>query len=279
MEYISFKFSLNPKEPFSDMLTYSLSETGFDMFEETEVGITAHVQSAVFNENEFNEAINLIRDSGCKIEFASERIPWQNWNEEWEKNFEPEIIANRIYIRADFHPRRPEFEYEILIQPKMSFGTGHHPTTSQVMKMMLKEEFHGKKVLDIGSGTGILGILAYQLGAEHVTAVDHDPQCTVNCRENAVANGCPQMEIQTGTMQTVSGKYDIILANINRNIILADLPLYSAVMKPQAKLICSGFYSEDLEMIQEKASQYNLKLNRQISDQNWCCAIFNKLTG
>jgi ribosomal protein L11 methyltransferase len=214
---------------------------------------------------------------GCTIKSTHELLPWQNWNEEWEKQFQPEIIAERVLVRADFHPPQPEFALEIVIQPRMAFGTGHHPTTAQVMEEMLDIDFKGKSVIDMGCGTAILAILASMLGANEVTAIDNDPNAAENSTENAIRNGFPGIRVIEGDVTALDGlKADILLANINRNIILSDLNTYAKATKPGGLLVTSGYYENDLPIIVEKARENGFELLNKRTRNEWCCATFAK---
>ena len=227
--YTEINLQLNPIELFGEMLTYQLGEVGFEMFEDTPEGFKAYIQTDQFNQQEVLEIIEEVKAMNCQINYTIQEIPWQNWNAEWEKNYQPEIIGNKIYVRAEFHEANPSYPHEIIVQPRMAFGTGHHPTTSQVMEAMLDIDFKNKSLLDMGCGTGILAILGMQLGASSAFAIDNDPNSVDNSMENAERNGYPQIEVSLGSSELLVGKsYDIILANINRNIILNDLEKYAA---------------------------------------------------
>lgn len=173
MNYTELNLQLNPLELFGEMLTYQLGEVGFEMFEDTPKGFKAYIQTANFNEDAVIEIIEGIKELNCELSYTIKDIPWQNWNAEWEKNYQPEIIGNKIYVRAEFHEANPSYPHEIIVQPRMAFGTGHHPTTSQVMEAMLDIDFKNKSLLDMGCGTGILAILGMQLGASSAYAIDY----------------------------------------------------------------------------------------------------------
>ena len=278
MEYMKLSFTIQPVVMYVDMLTFHLSEIGFDMFEERADGIDAFCLKENFNEEHLKEVIDLIAENGCEIRYVTEDVPFQNWNEVWESNFEPQLIANKIYVRAEFHQENPDYPFEIIIQPRMSFGTGHHPTTSLMMELMLETNFENKSVLDMGSGTGILSILAKKLGANKVTGIDIDPIATENAIYNASINQQQHLDFYTGIGNYMEGnQFDIVLANINRNIILNDLPLYKDYTQTGGELFVSGFYLQDLQKIKEVAEQnlFDLKLHRELN--NWCCACFTKI--
>jgi len=277
MEYLELKLVVVPREPYCEILTYHLSEIGFDMFEDTLDGLKAYILEKSFDEIQLLEMLKEQSAIGFFVQHEVIHIPWKNWNEEWESNFQPEIIADKIYVRAEFHPSNPGFEHELIVQPRMAFGTGHHPTTAQVMVLMLTIDFKDKTVLDMGSGTGILAILALQLGVKYALAVDNDENAVENSIENAIRNGYPNMEALVGESKDLLHlKFDIILANINRNIIINDLPFYSKMLTNSGRLLTSGYYEQDLKIIQEKANSLGLKYVRHITKNDWCCAEFVK---
>lgn len=277
MNYTELNLQLNPLELFGEMLTYQLGEVGFEMFEDTPQGFKAYIQTANFNNDAVLEIIEGIKELNCEVSYTIQDIPWQNWNAEWEKNYQPEIIGNKIYVRAEFHEANPSYPHEIIVQPRMAFGTGHHPTTSQVMEAMLDIDFKNKSLLDMGCGTGILAILGMQLGASSAYAIDYDPNSVDNSIENAQRNGYPQIEVALGSSELLEGKsYDIILANINRNIILNDLDKYATSLNAGGLLITSGYYTSDLSVIKNKAAEYHIDYLQHTSQNDWCCATFKK---
>lgn len=277
MNYTELALELNPLEFFSEMLTYQLGEVGFEMFEETPQGFKAYIQTANFNNGAVLEIIEGIKELNCEVTYSVQDIPWQNWNAEWEKNYQPEIIGNKIYVRAEFHEANATYPHEIVVQPRMAFGTGHHPTTSQVMEAMLEIDFQNKSLLDMGCGTGILAILGMQLGARSAYAIDNDPNSVENSIENAQRNGYPQIDVALGSIELLEDKsYDIILANINRNIILNDLEKYAASLNAGGLLITSGYYTSDLSVIKNKAAEYHIDYLQHTSQNDWCCATFKK---
>ena len=276
MEYVELAIKINPLDPFREYISYHLAEIGFDMFTENEDGLMAYAQANLFDLEAVNEVINNSIDLGCDVQFVSTIIPWKNWNEEWEQSYSPEIIADKIYVRADFHPANPGFQYEIIIQPKMAFGTGHHPTTAQVMEMMLPMDFNGKKIIDMGCGTGILAILAMMLGASSSIAIDNDPNSVENSIENVLKNNIKEVQVEEGDATSLKGmQCDIFIANINRNIILNDLALYKETMAPGGVLLTSGYYEQDLAMITKKAKELGFEYVKHTSLNEWCCACFS----
>jgi len=280
MEYLRLELELQPIEPFRDWMSFKLAEAGFDMFEDTPEGLTAYCRKDGFDHQAIKSILDECRSLGCLVTSQESEIPWQNWNEEWEKQFEPEVIGQQVYVRADFHPPRPDLPMEIVIQPRMAFGTGHHPTTAQVMEAMLDIDFQQKEVIDMGCGTAILAILARMLGAKDTTAIDNDPNSVENSIENARRNGFPEIRVIEGDIRAMEGlTADILLANINRNIILSDLSNYAQTVRPGGVLITSGYYEDDLPVILEQASQHGFILLNKRTRNEWCCATFRMENG
>ncbi|MCD4731125.1 MAG: 50S ribosomal protein L11 methyltransferase, partial [Bacteroidales bacterium] len=205
-------------------------------------------------------------------------IKEQNWNEVWESNYDPVIIKNLVYIRAPFHITNRNIKYEIIVDPKMSFGTAHHETTSLMIEMMLDEEIHAKNVLDMGCGTGILAILAEMMGAKKIDAVDNDKWAYQNSMENIDKNKCKSIRVELGDAGVIKPvEYDYILANINRNVLLQDIPVYATHLENNGVLLLSGFYTEDLRLIESLARDNNFKLDNKLSKNNWVAARFMKI--
>lgn len=279
MNYKELTFTVSAAEEYyRDLLINNLSAIGFDTFEETENGFKAYIPTTDFNQESLDEALAEYREM-FSFEYEEKLIPYQNWNEVWESNFEPLEISDQCYVRATFHEPRPEFTYEIVIDPKMAFGTGHHQTTAMMMQWMLEEEFAGKSVLDMGCGTGILAILASKLGASEIVAIDYDPLCFESTLENSRLNEVENIQALCGSKEVIPGRqFDIILANINRNILLDQLDRYSEALTGNGIIYLSGFYQgEDLEMIKEKASTLNMEFQGSKEDKNWVAARFIRL--
>lgn len=279
MNYKELTFTVSAAENYyRDLLINGLSAIGFDTFEETENGFKAYIPISDFNQEILDQSLAEYREM-FSFKYEEKLIPYQNWNEVWESNFEPLEISDQCYVRATFHQPRPEFRYEIVIDPKMAFGTGHHQTTAMMMQWMLEEEFRGKTVLDMGCGTGILAILASKLGASEIVAIDYDPICCESTLENSRLNKIENIDAFCGSKEVIPGRlFDIILANINRNILLDQLERYAEALSGNGILYLSGFYKgEDLEMIKEKANTLNLKFEGFKEDKNWVAARFTRL--
>ena len=276
MEYTEVDLKSSPEK--AEILVALLSEAGYEMFEEYEGGLKAYLPTRSFNRKELEELLQK-RDIFSGISFTVNPIEDKNWNEEWEKNYPPVFIANRVYIRTSFHPSRKNAEYEILIDPKMSFGTGHHDTTSLMIKQMLETEFEGRKVLDMGCGTAILAIFASMRGADSVDAIDIDTWACTNGMENCKVNRVSNVTVIQGDASVIpSQAYDILLANINRNIILQDLERYSSHLLRGGHLLLSGFLREDEVIIKEHAARFHLKLTATGHAGSWSCLHFQKLS-
>lgn len=275
MNYLALECSVDPPIPFIDLLSYYLAEAGFSMFENEEDKLTAWISEEEYDEQKALEALALCEEAGCRIRHELKVVAKQNWNEEWEKSYPPELVDGLIYIYADFHPPSDSYPYSIRIQPQMSFGTGHHPTTRMMLRLMLGSSFDDKEVLDMGCGTGILAIFARIKGATPVTAVEIEPDAVANALENCLRNGHPDIRVQQAS-KVPAGKYDYILANINRSILAEQMPDYVKNLNPGGQLFVSGFYEDDLSLIQKSAEQYGLTRVQSISEDQWAAAIFKR---
>ena len=277
MNYIEYDFTVFPTEMGAEILMAELAEVGFDSFEDTPTGIKAYIPKDSWNEHILQD-IYLLSNPEFTISYQITEIEQVNWNEEWEKNFSPIVVEDLCTVRANFHPV-PNTRYDIVITPKMSFGTGHHETTYMMLQQLLPLSLEGAKVLDMGCGTGILAIMAALRGAHDITAIDIDPWCVENATENVQQNNCSFITIKEGDVSLIAGEqYNLILANINRNILLSDIPAYTQALLPQGLLLVSGFYVEDLPAIKEKCQEVGLTYLSHIERNRWVSAKFQRLS-
>jgi ribosomal protein L11 methyltransferase len=274
MDYI--QVSITCLEEYREILIAELAAVGFDSFLETDTGLEAYVPQDSFARTSFDEVIATYREPAA-LTVVEGILPKVNWNEEWEKNYDPIEVDQLVYVRASFHAPKSGFRYEIVINPKMSFGTGHHATTFQLLSMQGKIDHQGKRVLDVGSGTGILAIMAHLLGAKQVEAFDIDSWCVDNGNENFDLNGL-STRMGLGTIREVQpqGPYELILANINKNVLLDEMAIYSGLLTDQGLLLLSGFYSEDIEDLVQAASGLGLTLTMQTTKDNWAALCLQK---
>ena len=273
--YIGYTFKVEPVQPGTEILIAELGFSGFESFVETPEGVIAYIQE-VDHFDAILDDIQILNSKKFNISFEFEPIAQTNWNAEWEKNFNPIIVEDRCAIRAPFHEAF-NVEYDIVIEPKMSFGTGHHETTYMMIQHILATDFTNKSVLDMGCGTGLLAILAEKKGATAIEAIDIDNWCYLNSLENVTRNGCKHITVLEGDASLLSGKqYDIIIANINRNILLTDLSTYVTCLNEKGSLFLSGFYDSDCELIETTCNQLNLKLENTLMRNHWVALKFVK---
>ena len=275
MNYIEIKVSCD--ELFRDILIAEMAELDFDSFVETEVGFDAYIPEEHFSHPGLQQLFNNYRKQ-TKIWYELKKVPKQNWNEEWEKNYDPIQVGDDIYVRATFHEPKPEVAYEIVINPKMSFGTGHHETTHQILALQLKVDHQQKRVLDVGSGTGILAIMAAKLGATSVAATDVDDWCIENATENFALNKVEPDWVKQGTIDTLNltEPYDIVLANINKNVLLAEMAHYAMLTKPGGHLFLSGFYAHDEADILTATSALGFTKMESTVKRDWMALLLHK---
>ena len=264
-------------EDLKDILTAELSELGYDSFLDTSDGIKAY-QPMVNHNPDF--VGKLLQRYTLDRNFKSRKLSERNWNEIWEKSFEPIEIDNECRIRASFHQPDPSYAYELVIDPKMSFGTGHHETTRQVIRFQLGMDLMGKSVLDVGCGTGILSILAEKLGAEMTIGIDNDPNSIDNAIQNSLLNGCNRITLEEGTVDGLhdANLYDIIIANINKNVLLQEIKLYRQHLNKSGYLILSGFYTFDSPDVVKECEDHALELKSRTEENQWACLLLeNKI--
>ena len=279
MQYIQVTFSFPAIEEFQqDLLIAELAEVGFNTFEDVQGGFAAFIEAATFDEGRLIEVLEEFKGQ-FEYNYTVSEVAAENWNEAWEKNFEPLIIAGQCYVRATFHEPRPEFPYEIVIDPKMAFGTGHHQTTTMMMEYILSMDCTNKRVLDMGCGTGILAILASKRGASELVAIDNDEVCFESTKENTELNGIHNIEAAFGGKEAIPNQnFDFILANINRNILLDQIDRYNDVLKSGGEIFFSGFYeTPDLGMIKEECSKFNIQYKDHKKIGDWVAARFQKI--
>ena len=274
--YLGYNFKVKPLQPATEILIAELGYAGFESFVETEEGVTAYIQKEEWNEN-ILDGIYILSSDEFEISYDFSEIEQTNWNEEWEKNFNPIIVDDLVSVRAPFH-EKPDTKYDLIIEPKMSFGTGHHETTHMMIQHIIKNDFKGKSVLDMGCGTGVLAILAEKVGATKLDAIDIDNWCYLNSLENVERNDCHNISVYEGDATLLEGKkYDSIIANINRNILLADIPSYAKCLNANGTLFLSGFYDDDLEIITKTCSENNLVFRDKILKGKWMAAKFETI--
>ncbi|MGB7396031.1 MAG: 50S ribosomal protein L11 methyltransferase [Pricia sp.] len=303
VSYIEYSFTISPLQSTSDILMAELGEEGFESFVEKEEGLLAYIPKKNWREGML-ENIRILNNSKSDILYDCKEIPQENWNANWERSFSPIQIDDRCAVRAPFHAK-PDAEYDIVIEPKMSFGTGHHETTHMMLQFILDHDLEGTSVLDMGSGTGVLAILAAMKGAGCIDAIDIDNWCYLNAKENVGRNGVPHINVYEGDADLLSDgipkapklvsdgiavpddfspsdntaqfgkmKYDTILANINRNILLKDIPIYARNLTKNGTLFVSGFYADDLELISKKCAENGLRFKKNLEKNQWVAAKY-----
>lgn len=279
MDYIELKCQIQPfTEEIADILIAELGELDYESFTQSDDAVEAYIQVPLFDMEAVNEiSLNHLSNAPFTLSYSHKTIESQDWNAVWESNFNPVIISDQVVIRASFHTDTPKVPHDIVIDPKMSFGTGHHSTTSLMIQTILETDLTDKTVLDMGCGTSLLAILASQRNAAKVDAIDIDEWPYKNSLENIQTNGADNVSVFLGDAALLVGKkYDIVLANINRNILLNDMKHYVACLPKGGQLIMSGFYTEDLTYIQDEAKKNNLEYISHKVDLNWVAVRFTK---
>ena len=266
--YLGFHCTVEPKELGSEILIAELGELPFESFIDSDLGIVAYIQKDLWADGILDDLF-ILKSPEFTISYKMEEIDQVNWNEEWEKNFEPIDVEGNCHVRAPFHPKTAA-EFDIVIEPKMSFGTGHHETTHMMIQHLLEMDVTGLKTLDMGCGTAILAILAEMKGAQPIDAIDIDNWCYLNSIENAERNNCKNITVYEGEAALLEGKkYDLIIANINRNILLNDMQSYVDCLNPNGTLLLSGFYEEDIPFIDASCTEKGLTYVKKFERNNW----------
>jgi len=273
--YLAYHFTIEPKEMGSEILVAELGEKAFESFIESDFGIVAYIQKDLWTPDVLND-IEILDSPEFQITYTIEEIAQVNWNEEWEKNFEPIDVDQTCHVRAPFHPKT-KAQYDIVIEPKMSFGTGHHETTHMMIQHLLETNLQDLKTLDMGCGTAILAILAEMKGAKPIDAIDIDNWCYLNSIENAERNNCTHISVYEGDASLLKDqKYDVIIANINRNILLNDMSAYTRCLNPNGILFLSGFYQEDFQAINASCEANGLTFAKKLERNNWIALKYTK---
>ena len=275
MKTLEYTFTTPSSDVQHDMLTTMLAEIGFDSFMDEDRSLKAYCTAESRDDMAVEALLNEPSFSDIRL-LKVEEMPDKDWNELWEASYQPVVVNERCRVRAPFHEPDPSFEFDLVIEPKMSFGTANHETTAQIIQLMLETDFQGKDVLDMGSGTAVLAILAKKLGAARTVAIDNDEWAYRNAFTNIELNGISDIEIVLGDALAIQGQYDVVLANINRNILLRDMHYYVEAMRPNAHIFFSGFYTEDLDSIKAEAERNGLRYCRHLSRNNWVAAEFMK---
>ena len=278
-DYTRVRFAVTPnEEAATDVLAALLAEVGFESFVTEEEGMSAYVPQSLYNEENIANVVADFPLTGFEITYESELIEGEDWNAEWEKNyFQPIVLGEDCVIHSTFHKDIPKARYDILIDPKMAFGTGYHQTTCHMLRAILASDMHGKSVLDMGCGTALLAILARKHGATEVVAIDIDEFAYENAKENTVLNGTPDVEVRLGGAEAIkeSDSFDFVIANINRNILLMDIKNYVRCMHPGSQLFISGFYTQDMDILKEEAARHGLQFADYAEDNNWAMMRFS----
>ena len=279
-DYTKVKFAVTPNEEMAtDVLAALLAEIGFESFVPEDEGMSAYVPQALYNEESIANVVAEFPIEGFEIKYDCQFIEGEDWNAQWEKNyFQPIVLGEDCVIHSTFHTDVPKARYDILIDPKMAFGTGYHQTTCHMLRAILASDMSGKSVLDMGCGTALLAILARKHGAEKVVAIDIDEFAYENAKENVALNGTPDIEVRLGGADAIkeSDSFDYVIANINRNILLMDMVNYVRCMHTGSQIFISGFYTEDMEVLKEEAARHGLRYLDYAENDNWAMMKFVK---
>ena len=279
-DYIETRIEASPcDETITDILASFMADLGYESFVPDDNGLTAYIKVPEFSERKLADSLTQFPIPDVQFKTSHKKIEGRDWNSEWEKNyFQPIVVDDQCVIHSSFHKDYPKCPYDIVIDPKMAFGTGHHATTSLIIRRLLQLDLKDKAVIDMGTGTGILAILAAMRGARPVTAIEIDEFAHANALENVRLNGHPEIKVVLGDASSLAGidPADLFIANINRNIIMADLGAYAAAMREGATILLSGFYKEDIGMLLDAASPHNLQFMRETSQDRWCCLELKK---
>ena len=279
-DYTKVAFKVVPvSETATDILAALLAEVGYETFVPEDEGMSAYIQQPLFSIDSLDEIIKDFPLEDCSIEYTIENIEGQDWNQEWEKNyFQPIVVDDKCVIHSTFHSDVPSAEYDIVIDPKMAFGTGYHQTTCHMIRAILSADMSGKSVLDMGCGTALLAILATMRGAKDVVAIDIDEFAYENALENVKLNNTPDIRVRLGGAEAIEPDdcFDYVIANINRNILLADISRYTECMHSGSTLFISGFYVEDIDVLVEEASKWGLTFVKSAEDNSWAMIEFVK---
>ena len=279
-DYTKVKFAVTPNEEMAtDVLAALLAEIGFESFVPEDEGMSAYVPQALYNEESIANVVAEFPIEGFEITYDCQFIEGEDWNAQWEKNyFQPIVLGEECVIHSTFHTDVPKARYDILIDPKMAFGTGYHQTTCHMLRAILASDMSGKSVLDMGCGTALLAILARKHGAKKVVAIDIDEFAYENAKENVALNGTPDIEVRLGGADAIkeSDSFDYVIANINRNILLMDMVNYVRCMHTGSQIFISGFYTQDMEILKEEAARHGLRYLDYAENDNWAMMKFVK---
>ena len=273
--YIAYEFSVSPRNPATEILIAELGNVGFESFVENDNGVIAYIQKQEWS-SKILDHLFILDSPEFEISFSHHEVVQTNWNKEWEKNFNPIQVDGQVSVRAPFH-ENPSLNFDIVIEPKMSFGTGHHETTHMMIQHLLALDLNNKRVLDMGCGTGILAIFAEMKGANPMDAIDIDNWCYQNSLENVQRNDCHHITVLEGDASVLKeNKYDLIIANINRNILLSDMKTYTDCLHEKGILLLSGFYKEDVAIIEDEVTKCGLIFQKMIQKNNWVALKYIK---